>query len=1205
MPSIKPSITINGISSTTISGLIIVALPPISKPAMRAVSEEIDGRDGDEITKLGFSAYDKTCQIALAGSYDVNDVIRYFNQDGIITFSNEPDKYYRFKQLEGIDFEKLIRYKTASVVFHCQPFKFSTTDEELTFFEPSSVSITNAGNIYSKPEIALTGHGNMEMRINGSPVLAVDFGDEQQTIIIDSEKMNAYGAKSNIKSLITEINPQQDLHGYDSAWMDAGDRIPYLFRKTAGTASRFGNGIIDQINGGSVVFNQLYSSNNVSDTTHNGIKFEKQPDRSIRVYGTFDSVGLGYVSILLSYQFPSYLNHKYFVTTNLETSQTKVWYNQPNPVWRLSEGIGNIHTLANGFYLIAYGDEGTTIDERIKPQIIDLTQMFGTAIADYLYNLEQATAGAGVSILRKLFPFTFYGYNTGELISVKTSAHVIRGLNQWDEETQQGYWNGQTGEYFPNETREICSKNYIPILSKTEYYFHRGNASTKGDLIFYDANKNFLSSRLNRGNQITETPENAHYMQINLGNDYGTTYNHNVCINISKPSLNGIYKAYSEHSYSLDSSLDLRGLFKLDANNNLYCDGDEYSSNGNVMRKYGIVDLGSLTWGKAGANDDIFATNDLRGIIKPSDFESETFKGLCIPYISARGIDAYRKDIDCCIGCDGNGRTYINDSAKASFTPEQFITSLNGKMLIYEKETATTETAQPFTNPQAIEPDGSEEYVDSRAIPLVVGHNTMHTNICEIDGWNACNVTRTGKNLAFVDHGNNVVIAHLKAGQYVFSMENRISVGFVLRKNIQAGAEIIGISSYNPELTYTFNLDEECDVFMNGWSNVSGQGFADNTGKFQIETGSEKTDFEDYEGFSKVIDWNINQWDEEWEIGEIDVNTGAPISDNSHIRSKNFNPCIPSGKYYCVEPTADNNMMLFFYDASKNFISHSSWLGNSTIVAPANAYFFKFKMGSPYGTEYNGDISINFPSTYTDYHAYVGRGMIYKAQLNIKTGLMRILGIMASVDGTTGKAFHQIEDYGNNIRARVNWSDELPAGLYESSNTFIMCDKIQPSYANTIGLSPSSPACFAIYPHSTGLFITMPKEFCNSLDEANDFIRSCKPIIVYKLQSPIEFYLTATELMSLIGENHIFTNTGEISSCVYVRDGADVETSGEIITFIADVGDIISDHLKNRLCIGNYDNIRLSTGINTISFHPIEEGSEIDEMAISKYSRWL
>ena len=59
---------------------------------------------------------------------------------------------------------------------------------------------------------------------------------------------------------------------------------------------------------------------------------------------------------------------------------------------------------------------------------------------------------------------------------------------------------------------------------------------------------------------------------------------------------NGEYEPYTKHSYPLDSDLVLRGIPKLDASNNLYFDGDIYESDGTVKRRYGIVDLGTLSW---------------------------------------------------------------------------------------------------------------------------------------------------------------------------------------------------------------------------------------------------------------------------------------------------------------------------------------------------------------------------------------------------------------------------------------------------------------------------------------------------------------------------------------------------------------------------------------------------------------------------------
>lgn len=146
-------VIINGVNSNTINGLGINELPPITKPEMRNIREEIDGRDGDIITNLGYSAYDKTITIGLFGTgYDINNIVAFFNGEGTIVFSNEPDKYYNFKILNQIDYESLQKFRTASITFHCQPFKYplSETPLEIEYDyieqEGETLTLNNTGN---------------------------------------------------------------------------------------------------------------------------------------------------------------------------------------------------------------------------------------------------------------------------------------------------------------------------------------------------------------------------------------------------------------------------------------------------------------------------------------------------------------------------------------------------------------------------------------------------------------------------------------------------------------------------------------------------------------------------------------------------------------------------------------------------------------------------------------------------------------------------------------------------------------------------------------------------------------------------------------------------------------------------------------------------------------------------------------------------
>lgn len=192
-------IILNGKDSRYIDGLLIQELPPISKPKIRTEVEEIDGRDGDIVTPLGYSAYDKELKIGLYGYYRIDDIISYFDSSGKVTFSNEIDKFYRYQIVEQIDFERLVRFRTATVKFHVQPFKYSRVDTEKVFTvdraDITSVGVRNSGNTIARPIITIEGEGNVSLSLNGKAIFAIVFGDDR-SITIDTEKMEAYNGNT-------------------------------------------------------------------------------------------------------------------------------------------------------------------------------------------------------------------------------------------------------------------------------------------------------------------------------------------------------------------------------------------------------------------------------------------------------------------------------------------------------------------------------------------------------------------------------------------------------------------------------------------------------------------------------------------------------------------------------------------------------------------------------------------------------------------------------------------------------------------------------------------------------------------------------------------------------------------------------------------------------------------------------------------------
>lgn len=211
-------IILNGVNSNTVTGLLISVLPPITKPKQRTTVEEIDGRDGDIVTTLGYSAYDKEVEIGLYGDFDIDDVITFFNGSGTVTFSNEPDKYYNYQILDQIDYEKLIRFKTAKIKMHVQPFKYSAVEGTRTFTitTQDEITINNSGNYVSKPVITINGTGTINLEVNGYEVLVIELGDSANQVTIDTANMEAYN--QNTGQLMN-----RDVTGdYDNLYLNAG-----------------------------------------------------------------------------------------------------------------------------------------------------------------------------------------------------------------------------------------------------------------------------------------------------------------------------------------------------------------------------------------------------------------------------------------------------------------------------------------------------------------------------------------------------------------------------------------------------------------------------------------------------------------------------------------------------------------------------------------------------------------------------------------------------------------------------------------------------------------------------------------------------------------------------------------------------------------------------------------------------------------------
>lgn len=175
-----------------IRGLLIQELPPIIKPKMRTTITKIDGRDGDIVDKLGYESYNKVVSIGLTRNFNIDEIMDFFNGDGDVIFSNEPDKVYKAQILDQVNYERLLRFKTAKVNFRVQPFKYLLNEPPFVFniTNETEVKVSNQGLVKSKPIITLYGSGTVNISINGLNVFSINI--DSTYVTIDSLEQEAY-----------------------------------------------------------------------------------------------------------------------------------------------------------------------------------------------------------------------------------------------------------------------------------------------------------------------------------------------------------------------------------------------------------------------------------------------------------------------------------------------------------------------------------------------------------------------------------------------------------------------------------------------------------------------------------------------------------------------------------------------------------------------------------------------------------------------------------------------------------------------------------------------------------------------------------------------------------------------------------------------------------------------------------------------------
>ena len=288
----------------------------------------------------------------------------------------------------------------------------------------------------------------------------------------------------------------------------------------------------------------------------------------------------------------------------------------------------------------------------------------------------------------------------------------------------------------------------------------------------------------------------------------------------------------------------------------------------------------------------------------------------------------------------------------------------------------------------------------------------------------------------------------------------------------------------------------------------------------------------------------VNVWDEEWEVGEYG-NDGTKANTGAGIRSKNYINVLPNLTYAFISTL---NLYVCEYDIDKNFIKryYVVPLAPNKQVS-SNCYYVTFNTASAYGTTYNHDISINYPSTDHSYHPFTGRSItiqlgqtVYGAKLYPLEGKAVIDRAMRVFDGTEV------------------WSNYATKNGFSIGINDMLVGYRQNGISNYLVRNPSSGQC--------GFWLGVNNRTLYVLDVVNNIIAEQSttewraylaehPLqILYPLAEPIEIQLDSHTLNSLYGQNNLWADSGDTE----VEYRADTKLFIERLT-APDSADMVAD----------------------------------------------
>lgn len=491
----------------------------------------------------------------------------------------------------------------------------------------------------------------------------------------------------------------------------------FTFRPSAGTKSiRDESAVIRRIKGNTSVWGQLAEWTGIDNKGQSTLATYEISDNSVDI--TYNKAGVpGQVYIFSSPLYPAVTGHKYLCTIDVKTSKSLglmlyPWYDvflrfTSNQSWTTHSAFytPTRTEFTNRFYFRFQSATNQTMEigDSIhcrNLQFFDLTQIFGAG--------NEPTT---IEEFKKLYPESYYSYCEPEVRSMRAAGIETIGANAFNKDNVVGGLINADGTVTSNDIYSVAEIEVVP----NETYTLKGVANAVNTIYtyaIYDSRnkvisvgeiKNSVTKPLLVSGDVT-MPMTARYLKVVAHSDHLDS----CCVNLKHSGtlapeeatyfkevrmLPDIAKYFPEGMHGIDDVFD------------------EINEE-NAIKRFGVVDLGTLTWNPGGTGTtDIYKWQTEELVARPASATSEVPNIICVKYKTGTQNDTWNK-IDC-ITVSSTGRLFLFDSNFTTASDKDaFVASLQGVMLVYEiAEPIVTPITEPLQMDYKVADFGTEKMV--------------------------------------------------------------------------------------------------------------------------------------------------------------------------------------------------------------------------------------------------------------------------------------------------------------------------------------------------------------------------------------------------------------------------------------------------------------------------------------------------------------